>query len=145
MGKDKKKSKVKYLNERLQPVIKLVGAIVFLTPLIWTGIKNVVPYIEFVNKGPELISSVKELEDALLVTTGALSANAEKIDSTIYKATWRGVEHTAIIRRMRSGDIYIFIQNGHIGERVFKADRNIDRGYWSFTDFYGEYVKLEDE
>lgn len=144
MGKDKKESKLKSLNEKLQPVIKLVGAIVFLTPLIWTGIKKSVPYFQFVVKGPELVSNVEELKRSLLTITGAFADNSISIDSTeIYVATWRNHKYKARLKRMKTKDVYVFLKDGEMGETSFLAIYHHGTNTWNFIDHDGVWITLE--
>lgn len=134
---------IKKLTDKLQAYYKIIGLLIFFAPIIVTGIKKSIPYFYFVAHGPELVTNVEELKQSLLVANGALSANSVNVDSVVYKANWRGHEYTARLKRMKSGDVYAFLQNGELGERCFIASCNKDKTHWYFIDFDGVYVKLE--
>lgn len=135
--------KFKNLNEKLQLAIKIVGAFIFLSPLIITGIKNAVPYLQFVVKGPELVSNVQELKRGLLTVTGALADNAEFVDSILYSIEWRDHKYTGRLKRMKTGDIYVFLKDGEVGEQVFLAIYHRGTSKYHFIDFDGNYIKID--
>jgi hypothetical protein len=137
--------KFKDLNDKLQLAIKIVGALIFLSPLVITTIKKSVPYIQFVIKGPELVENVQELKRGLLVATAGVSANMETIDSTIYKIYWRGHEYKGILSKSKSGIIYVSVRDGEIGEQMFAASYDNKWFQWYFIDFDGNRVNLENE
>ncbi len=135
--------KFKDLNNKLQSAVKVITAVVFLSPFIITGAKKTVPYMQFVAKGPELVSNVAELKRGLLTVTGALADNAEFVDSITYNVEWRGHKYTGRLKRMKTGDIYVFLKDGEIGEQVFLAIYHMGTGKYHFIDFDGNYVKIE--
>lgn len=135
----------KDLNDKLQKATKVLVALTFLIPFIIGGVKKVQPYGEFVVKGPELVRDVRELKRSLLVVTGALADNAEFVDSIVYKVKWREHKYTGRLKRMKTGDVYVFLKDGDIGEQAFLAVYHKGTAQWHFIDFDGNYVKLEEK
>jgi len=119
-----------------------LGLFIFFTPMVITGIKGLIPYIKFVGKGPELVSSVQALEQGLLVTTSALSADMENIDSCLYKIDWCNHIYTGILKRSKSGNNYVFVRDGKLGVQVFGVYYDYDNFIWYFYDFKGKRINL---
>ena len=134
--------KFKNLNEKLQLLIKIVGALIFLSPLIITGVKKTVPYLQFVAKGPELVNNVRELKSGLLVATAAAFANMEDVDSTIYIIHWKDHTYRGRLSKTKSGNVYVAVRDGEIGEQLFAAAYDYKWFSWYFIDFEGNRVDL---
>lgn len=135
--------KFKELGNDIQKAAKILAAIMFLVPFIIAGVKWIKPYGEFVAKGPELVRDVRELKRSLLVVTGALADNAEFVDSITYKVEWRDHKYTGRLKSMKTGDVYVFLKDGEIGEQAFLALYHKGTSQWHFIDFDGNYVKIE--
>ncbi len=131
------------LNDRLHKVAKTMGVLIFLLPIVITGITKLIPYVGFIYKGPELVINVETLKTSVLVLTGAFKANVATTDSTKYKVQWKGHKYTGTIKTMLSGDTYVFIKDGEIGEQIFVINFHKDTREWYFIDFEGNYIKLD--
>jgi TRAP-type mannitol/chloroaromatic compound transport system permease small subunit len=131
------------LEERLHKLAKTMGVLIFLLPIVITGIIKFVPYMHFIYTGPELVKNVETLKTSVLVLTGAFKANVASIDSTTYKVNWKEHEYTVTIKVMFSGDTYAFVKDGEIGEQIFVVNYHRDTREWYFIDFSGNYIKLE--
>lgn len=132
------------LNDKLHKVAKTLGVLIFLLPFIIGAFIKFIPYTHFIYTGPELVKNVEALKTSVLVLTGAFKANVAAIDSTVYKVQWRGHKYTGVIKTMLSGDTYVFIKDGEIGEQIFVVNYHRDTREWYFIDFEGNYVKLDE-
>ena len=135
--------KIKGLNVKLQIVIGFMIAIGFFYPIVKNLFQEGKPYIEFVERGPELVKSVDELRESLFVLTGVIASDLPSIDSCEYSIEWHGNEMTGRIKSTRSGNIYVFIPTETVGERTFILNYNKDTKRWFFIDFDGHYVELK--
>ena len=140
-----KESIFKRITKKAEELKYVLGLLVFFTPLIISGIKSAIPYLNFIKRGPELVHSVDELKTGLLVATAAVSANMETIDSTIYTINWKGHEYKGILSKSKSGIIYVSVRDGEIGEQMFAAAYDNKWFQYYFIDFDGNRINLENE
>ncbi len=137
-----KMMKFSELNTKLQNLVKVIGALMFLSPLLITCVKKSVPYIKFVIAGPELVENVDELKKSLFVLTGVVAANSTDLNNNEYYLYFNKERVIGRIKVTKSGNKYIFVPSEGVGERAFSVNYNDDMKHWYFIDFTGAYKQL---
>lgn len=130
------------LNDKLQVAVKFIAAILFLTPLLITCVKNSMPYVKFVITGPILVENVDELKKSVFVLTGVVASDLKDIDDNEYYITIDGDKLLGRIKTTESGNNYIFIPSNDVGERTFIVNYNKDKERWYYVDFDGNYTEI---